>query len=365
MDNTNNQNSTLRQNLVFTNHVAAEVDRYVIETKPASVFVTTDSDVAETVLSVLKAQSETFRTAKVIMFPAGEESKNIETATKIWEELSNGGATRKSLVINLGGGVTTDMGAFAASTYKRGLRFINVPTTLLAAVDASVGGKTGVNFNGLKNEVGMFSEADEVIISTIFFNTLPASQLKSGYAEMLKHALLNSEEELNRLLRIDITEVDPDRLLDILKDNIAVKTKIVTEDPTEKGPRKALNLGHTIGHAFEEMALERKAPVTHGYAVAWGLVTALVLSRMKLGFPSSELQRLSAFIYDLYGAFPVNCDNYPRIIELASHDKKNDTNGVFNFTLLKGVGQPQVNVAVTRDEITAALDIYRDLMKLP
>lgn len=351
--------------IVFTNHVGPEIDRAAGNLRPSSVYVITDSNVNEAVLTVLRKSSETLRNAETICFPAGEEHKNMETVQKIWTLLAEKKATRKSLVINIGGGVITDMGAFAAATYKRGMPFINVPTSLLAAVDASVGGKTGVNFNGLKNEVGVFRNADEVIISTLYFNTLPPSELRSGYAEMIKHAMLDSPEALNRILRTDITADDPDPLLKILEENIKVKQLTVAADPTENGPRKALNLGHTIGHVFEEMALENHTPVPHGYAVAWGLVVALVLSRMKLGFPSEQLQRLSAFIYDLYGAFPVTCDKYPHILELASHDKKNDTAEAFNFTLLKNIGEPVTDVALNSDDLTAALDIYRDLMKLP
>ena len=184
------------------------------------------------------------------------------------------------------------MGSFAAATFKRGIRFINVPTTLLCAVDACVGGKTGINFNGLKNEIGMFRDADLAIISTLYFNTLTSQELLSGYAEMIKHALVSSMEQSSRILSYDVTSYNPDSLLALLEESVGVKQKYVVADHEDRGARRALNFGHTIGHAFESLALERKSPLAHGYAVAFGMVGALVLSRMKLGFPSEILQTM-------------------------------------------------------------------------
>ena len=228
------------------------------------------------------------------------------------------------MVINVGGGVVTDMGGFAAATFKRGIRFINVPTTLLGAVDAAVGGKTGINFNGYKNEVGAFAEAYAVIVSTCYFGTLPADELLSGYAEMLKHGLISNREVYDRLLAYDITDQSQlPALLPLLRESIEVKRAIVREDPTERGIRRALNLGHTAGHSFESAAMESGRPVPHGYAVAWGLVVELILSHLRLGFPSDELHRFAAYIHRHYGARSIDCTANPTLLRFMHHQKKN------------------------------------------
>ena len=249
------------QSLIFTNLVASTLDKTIKELSPNGIFVLVDENTEKYVLPRIKSESVAIATAPVIKIKAGDTNKNIEALAHVWKQLGDSGATRSSLLVNIGGGMVTDLGAFAASTFKRGIRFINIPTTLLAAVDASVGGKTGINFNGLKNEVGTFCEADTVIISTSFFNTLPAEELKSGYAEMLKHALLTSADEFNALTTTDITLLQEDELLDLLRRSVEVKRRIVVEDPHEHGLRRALNLGHTAGHAFETMAMERKKPI--------------------------------------------------------------------------------------------------------
>ena len=242
------------QKILYTNDIARAVVSLVDEMHPASVHIITDTNVQAKVLPSLSL------TYPVIPTPPGDMAKNIDTLSGIWDCLIRGGATRKSVVINIGGGVVTDMGGFAAATFKRGIRFINVPTTLLSAVDAAVGGKTGINFEGYKNEIGAFAPADAVVISTSTFSALPVTELLSGYAEMLKHGLLSSAATYDELLGFDIVNADLDRLLPLLEKSVRVKERIVTEDPTEKGIRRALNLGHTAGHAFESLALERDTP---------------------------------------------------------------------------------------------------------
>lgn len=352
-------------NLVFTNHVAATLDQAVDSFNPSTVHVLVDVNTEAFVLPLLQAESKAVADAKVIRVKAGEMFKNLDSLTSIWKQLGEGEANRKSLLINLGGGVVTDMGAFAAATFKRGIAFINVPTTLLCAVDASVGGKNGINFNGLKNEVGMFRDADLAIISTLYFNTLTSQELLSGYAEMLKHALVASEELTKKMLAYDVTDYNPDSLLKLLEESVAVKQRYVVADHDDRGARRALNLGHTIGHAFESLALERKSPLAHGYAVAFGMVGSLVLSRMKLDFPSELLNQYVAYVRRHYGAFEISCDDYKRLLGFMHHDKKNDRPDRINFTLLKSPGEVEINVPVTDDDITAALDIYRDLLGLP
>lgn len=352
------------QELIFTNDVTSNIDALIEKYNPSKVFVLVDENTNKMVLPQLVAQSMAVANASVITIKAGDINKNIESLMHIWSSLVEGGATRKSMLINLGGGVVTDIGGFVGASFKRGIRFVNIPTTLLSAVDAAVGGKTGINFNGYKNEIGAFCEAEVVIISTRYFSTLSHEELLSGYAEMLKHGLISNAEIYNRLLARDVANIDADSLLQLLQESVMVKKRIVEEDPTEKGIRRALNLGHTAGHAFESLALQRKSPIPHGYAVAWGLVVELVLSHMQLQFPSNELTRLATYIYDNYGAFNVTCDDYPALIEFMRHDKKNDSANEINFTMLKQVGDIHIDCVASEEEIKTALDIYRDFMHI-
>jgi 3-dehydroquinate synthase len=296
--------------------------------------------------------------AQPIVIGATDSNKTIESLAYVWEKLGEGGATRHSLLINIGGGMVTDLGGFAASTFKRGINYINIPTTLLAMVDASVGGKTGINFRGLKNEVGVFSNASTVILDTIFLKTLDTENICSGYAEMLKHGLISNNKMWAELLNFDVEHPDLEKLQAMLADSVAVKQRIVTEDPLEQGIRKALNLGHTIGHAFESFALRHK-PILHGYAVAYGLICELYLSTIKTGFPSDKMRQTVSFIKEHYGKMTITCDDYPTLLELMTHDKKNVA-GVINFTLLGGIGDIRINQTATKEDIYEALDFYRE-----
>ena len=346
------------QTIIFTNEIREAVIKLIDRIKPASVHIITDTNVGRKVLPSLQLDYPT------IVVDAGDESKNLESLSSIWRNLIEQGATRKSLVINIGGGVVTDMGGFAAATFKRGVRFINVPTTLLSAVDAAVGGKTGINFNGLKNEIGAFAKADAVIISTIMFATLPPEEMLSGYAEMLKHGLLSSESDYRELLGFDILNVNLAHLLPLLGKSVKVKEKIVTEDPFEKGIRRALNLGHTAGHAFESLAMRKKRPIPHGYAVAFGILLEMIISHSLENFPSEEIYRYATYLKDNgYGSPEIDCKDYDEIIELMHHDKKNDTQGSINFTLLSAPGTPLIDRTASETEILASLDIFRDIME--
>jgi 3-dehydroquinate synthase len=259
--------------------------------------------------------------------------------------------------------MVTDLGGFAAATFKRGIAYINIPTTLLAMVDASVGGKTGINFNGLKNEIGAFAPAASVLLETEFLRSLDAHNFFSGYAEMLKHGLISTPQHLDELLAFD-TECPDYRLLkEMVGRSVQVKEDIVAQDPQEHGIRKALNLGHTIGHAFESLALAENRPVLHGYAVAWGLVCELYLSHLKTGFPKERMRQVVQFVRQNYGAFSFTCKQYDRLYELMLHDKKN-TAGIINFTLLKDVGDICLNQTADKDTIFETLDFYRECMGL-
>ena len=254
--------------------------------------------------------------------------------------------------------MVTDLGGFAASTFKRGINYINIPTTLLSMVDASVGGKTGINFRGLKNEIGVFSNASTVILDTTFLKTLDAENICSGYAEMLKHGLISNKKMWAELINFDLAQPDLQQLQTMVADSVAVKQRIVTEDPLEQGIRKALNLGHTVGHAFESFALKH-SPILHGYAVAYGLISELYLSTVKTGFPSDKMHQTVSFIKEHYGKMAITCDDYPTLLELMTHDKKNVA-GTINFTLLGGIGDIRINQTATKEDIYEALDFYRE-----
>ena len=346
-----------RQKVVIAEQLDKSLSEAVEACEHDRVFVLADETTERCCLPVVEG-FDVLRDARRIIIGATDTHKTLQSLAHVWEELGNGGATRHTLLINIGGGMVTDLGGFAASTFKRGINYINIPTTLLSMVDASVGGKTGINFNGLKNEIGVFNNASTVILDTQFLKTLDAENICSGYAEMLKHGLISNEQMWAELLRFDLEHPDLQQLRGMVADSVAVKERIVTEDPTEKGIRKALNLGHTVGHAFESLALTRK-PVLHGYAVAWGLICELYLSTLKTGFPTDKMRQTVTFIKEHYGKMPVTCDDYPTLLELMTHDKKNVA-GTINFTLLGGIGDIRINQTATKEEICEALDFYRE-----
>lgn len=354
----------MSQKLIFTDRPGAELQQLIGEYSPSGdICVITDSNAGDLALPRLRQECPTLAGCQPITIEAGDDHKDIASLASIWQALTDRGATRHSLVINLGGGMITDLGGMAAATFKRGVRFINIPTTLLGAVDAAVGGKTGINFAGLKNEVGVFREADAVIISAIWFDTLPRPELLSGYGEVIKHALLSGQAELSEVLCFDPV-TNPSAMLPLLQRSVSVKRRIVEEDPCEKGLRKALNLGHTAAHAFEALGFSRGTAVPHGHAVAWGLVTDLILSHMLLGFPSDTLHQVAQFISEHYPAPAIGCRDYDTLIDYMHHDKKNTSSDAVNFTLLHEPGRPEIDHIVDAQHIKAALDITRDLLHI-
>ena len=344
-----------KQKVIISNNLEQVLSEAILACKADRTFILTDETTHRLCLPLVKDYS-CLQGAEEIFIAAGDVNKSLDAISHVWSSLQRGGASRHSLMVNLGGGMVTDLGGFAASTFKRGIHFINIPTTLLAMVDASVGGKTGINFGGLKNEIGVFNNADCVILDTNFLKTLDTENLLSGYAEMLKHGLISTEKHWAELLNFDLEDLE--KLGAIVGESVEVKQRIVTEDPTEKGIRKALNLGHTVGHAFESLALQRQ-PVLHGYAVAWGLVCELYLSVAKTGFPVDKMRQTVKFIFDNYGRMPITCDDYPTLLELMTHDKKNVA-GQINFTLLGGIGDIRINQTATKEEIEEALDFFRE-----
>ena len=344
-----------RQKVVISKDLQKALSEAIAECKHDKLFVLVDETTKQLCLPLI-AGFGCMQEAQCIVIGATDTHKTLDTLSHVWAELQRMGATRHSLLINLGGGMVTDLGGFAASTFKRGLAYINIPTTLLSMVDASVGGKTGINFGGLKNEIGVFNNANCVILDTTFLRTMDTENLLSGYAEMLKHGLISNEQTWAELLNLDLNDLD--KLGDLVEKSVAVKQRIVIEDPTEHGIRKALNLGHTVGHAFESLALERK-PVLHGYAVAYGLVVELYLCCVKTGFPQDKMRQTVGLIKENYGKMPITCDDYPKLIELMHHDKKNVGTDI-NFTLLGGIGDIRINQTATEEEIKEALDFYQE-----
>ena len=365
----------MAQKVIFSEQLERTLETAIGKCHPDRLFVLTDDNTRRLCWPVVKDYG-CLAAAQPITIPAGDEHKNLTSLSHVWEQLQQGGATRHSLMVCLGGGMVTDLGGFAASTFKRGIAFINIPTTLLAMVDASVGGKTGINFCGLKNEVGVFSEAQAVIICTRFLQTLDMQNVLSGYAEMLKHGLICNKEHWAELLRFPIENLNREEVQDssdgqdpsgglasLLARSVAVKERIVEADPHEQGLRKALNLGHTIGHAIEEWSFTptpNHSPLLHGYAVAYGLVGELYLSAVKCHFPTDRLRQTVQFVREHYGTPAITCNDYPALLRLMTHDKKN-TAGTINFTLLSDIGELQLNQSATDEEICEALDFLREM----
>jgi 3-dehydroquinate synthase len=324
------------------------------------VFVLTDTNTRDNCLPLLAA-AITAGEPVHITIEAGDTHKDIRQVSMIWDVLSKNGASRNSLLINIGGGMVTDLGGFAGATFKRGLHNLNIPTTLMASVDAAVGGKTGINFNGLKNEIGSFYQPDCVIIDCTFLKTLDRDNLLSGYAEMIKHGLISDQKSFDDVLAFDIGQKDivTGTLNNLIAVSVGIKERIVTEDPKETGIRKALNFGHTTGHALESLSFSRNHPILHGHAVAAGIVSELYLSHKKCGMPIKIIRQVINFIKENYPAFVYSCSDYETIYEFMTHDKKNDGGHIY-FTLLRDIGDIHINQEIKKELVFDSLDFYRE-----
>lgn len=349
-----------KQKVIICQNLNEDLDTAIQNCTHDKLFILVDKHTRELCLPLISG-FDCLKNAHIITIDPEDIHKNLETLAYVWKELGDQGATRHSLMINLGGGMVTDLGGFAASTFKRGFQYINIPTTLLAMVDASVGGKTGINFNGLKNEIGVFSPAEYVLIDTEFLKSLDSHNLLSGYAEMLKHGIINTTEHWVELLNFDLNQIDYKALQQLVAHSVSIKEDIVEKDPFEKNIRKALNLGHTVGHAFESLALENNRPVLHGYAVAWGIICELYFSFIKVGFPKDKLRQTIQFIKENYGVLTFDCKQYDRLYEFMTHDKKNSA-GIINFTLMGEIGDIRINQSANKEEILEILDFYRETM---
>tara|TARA_B110000305_G_scaffold228966_1_gene279394 strand:+ start:2588 stop:3655 length:1068 start_codon:yes stop_codon:yes gene_type:complete len=342
----------------FKEKAYKELNSYLKENSPTKLFILVDENTNDNCYPVFIKQLETSAEIEVIEIESGEENKTIETCIGLWNVLTELGADRKSLLINLGGGVITDMGGFVASTFKRGVKFINIPTTLLSMVDASVGGKTGVDLGVLKNQVGVFSNPEMIVIDPHYLSTLIEREMVSGMAEVIKYGLTYDVKLWDAVKKN--TDFDFERLDDIIFRSVEIKNEVVKEDPKEQGIRKILNYGHTLGHAIESYHLDssQKENLTHGEAIAIGMITEAYISHKLLEFPKETLEDIKKSLKSLYGPVILDKQDYAPILDLLKHDKKN-TGGNVNFVLLNDLENFKLNCLVPEQLLIESLDYYQ------
>lgn len=354
-------NLSSKQAPVFYSEDAyAQLNHFIAESNYSLLFILVDSNTNNFCLARFLGRLHSDKITEIIEMDPGEENKNIETCTGIWNVLSELGADRKSIIINLGGGVVTDLGGFVAATFKRGIDFVNVPTTLLSMVDASVGGKTGVDLGNLKNQVGLIIQPEMILIDPSYLESLPAIEMRSGLAEILKHGLIADKkywEKASELHKLSLDDLEP-----LIAESIAIKTRIVEKDPEEENLRKTLNFGHTLGHAIESyfLASSEKEKLLHGEAIAIGMIMALYASCKIICFSENELQETSKKIIEHFPKLVITASEFEEIIQLLKFDKKN-SHGNINFVLLKAIGEPEIDCTVPKDVLIEALNFYSNL----
>ncbi|SIQ82197.1 3-dehydroquinate synthase [Chryseobacterium sp. RU37D] len=324
----------------------------------SKIFILVDENTHEYCLPIFLGNMETDLGFEILEIEAGEEMKNIQTANQLWEILTEMQADRKALIINLGGGVITDMGGFVASTYKRGIRFINIPTTLLSMCDASIGGKTGIDLMHYKNMVGTFSFPEQVFIYPKFLETLPFKQLRSGFAEMMKHGLIADKHHWENLVQIN--KLDVEGVVPHIQASIDIKQDVVEKDFHEKNIRKTLNFGHTIGHAIESLYLDQGNPILHGEAVAMGMITEAHLAFLEGLISEEDAVLIIESLQKYYPYLDISDFKDDDIFSLLVNDKKN-TDSRINFSLLSGIGSCAFDHRCSQKNIKASLDFYRKL----
>jgi 3-dehydroquinate synthase len=344
-------------NIHFEDKNYKSLNDYLSKTEYSSIFILVDEHTKNKCLPVFLTKISRNLDYQIITIASGENNKTLATCSNVWQELTNLKADRKSILINLGGGMLTDLGGFVAATFKRGIRFINVSTTLLGMVDASVGGKTGVDFNHLKNQIGLFANPELVIIDLGYLKTLPKRELHSGMAEIIKYALTYDEKLWNSIKKD--TNLNQENLKNWICRSIEIKSEIVLKDPKEQNLRKILNYGHTIGHAVESYFLNShsKKSLIHGEAIAIGLICETYISYKQLDFPEKELIALKKIIFSLFKRENIQESDYQMFFELMKHDKKN-INGIVLFTLIENIAKHKINSKVDNDLIIAALNFY-------
>ena len=341
--------------VIFSADIKNSISEILSEVSFSRLVVLTDLNTQRHCLSIVQ---EILPASTVfISVAAGEIHKNLDTCSLIWSRMTEEALDRKALMINLGGGVIGDMGGFCASIYKRGIRFINCPTTLLSQVDASVGGKLGIDFKGLKNHLGVFNEPETVVIAPEFLKTLPQAELRSGYAEIIKHGLIRDKDYFQKLHTQYWENQDWESLI---RHSVGIKKAVVEADPKENGLRKILNFGHTIGHAFESYFLDTKNHLLHGEAIALGMIAEGFLSFEKVGFSFEEFEELTQFLLQVYGKVDFSLHELDPILDLCTQDKKNE-GSVILFSLLESIGNCTYNIPVTREEIKHAIQYYHQI----
>lgn len=347
--------------LVYLNENAWKIlELNIQQLEPSSIFVIVDENTEFHCLPYFSERFKSISNFSVVRINSGESHKNITTCLLVWQELSNLGADRSSLIINLGGGVVTDLGGFVASTFKRGVSFINIPTSLLAMVDASIGGKTGVDLGHIKNQIGTVQLPEMVLIDTVFLESLPAPQLLSGMAEMIKHGLIQDESCWKQIKSMDPTNKSEFQRL--IWESIEIKNKVVLEDPLEKGRRKVLNFGHTLGHAIESHFLNKKEgpSLLHGEAIAIGIILAAFLSHKILGLEKEKLSDISQHILSLFPKQSFTEDDIEQIQNLTIYDKKN-RNGKVLFVLMEDFGKFITDCTADNKLIISSFEYYKSL----
>ncbi len=341
----------------YTIHVGSELQVIQSYLESASkVVVLVDENTAAHCLPLLDPYLDPSRL--VIRIPSGERHKTIDTCQHIWDQLFELKADRKSLMINLGGGVIGDMGGFAASTFMRGMDFVQVPTTLLAQVDASIGGKIGIDFRDIKNAVGLFCNPRAVLIDPRFLRTLPHREVRSGFAEIIKHGLIKDNALWRRI--VDIKDLAPVDWADLILPALAIKRQVVEQDPLEKGHRKTLNFGHTIGHAIESVMLHGEQPLLHGEAIAIGMIAESYLSSTLGSLPPAQLTSISEYILSIFPKAPIDLSLFADIMQKMRLDKKNEADSI-NFTFLDRIGHAIINQRASDEAIRAAIQHYQNL----
>lgn len=347
---------TAYSNIIISTDIKSIVNNFLNESDYSNFFILVDENTKKHCLPELQ-NNEIIADAKIIEIKSGESNKSIKTISKIWEFLTQNNADRSSLLINLGGGIIGDMGGFAASTFKRGIDFVNIPTTLLSQVDASVGGKTGINFANLKNEIGVFSHPKYVFIDSTFLKTLDKRNIFSGWAEMIKHTLIFNQSDYEHLTQHKIPNINYKTLNQLIAKSVSIKNHFVESDPFEKGIRKALNFGHTFGHAFESFYMGQKDFLLHGEAVALGMLCEIFLSHKLCNFPSEKMSQIVTYILNSYQKSNIKENDFDKIIQLMGHDKKNKGYDI-NFTLLEDFGKIKINQNCSTKIIIETLKWY-------
>ena len=344
--------------VIFNEEGYKELNKLISKNNYSTLFIIVDSITNEVCLPKLLPLIETESPIEIIEFEAGENNKNIDTCIQIWNVLTELGADRKSLIINLGGGVVSDLGGFIASTFKRGIDFINIPTTLLAMVDASIGGKTGIDLGSLKNQIGIINNPKLVVIDSEYLVTLPQMEMRSGLAEILKHGLIFDASYWKQFL--DLSQLDFADFDSIIYNSIKIKNEIVMQDPNEKGIRKALNFGHTLGHAIESYFLENPTinNLLHGEAIAIGMILESYISMIKKLISKEEYLEIKSTIKSIFELVNFDKSDIQSILDLLIHDKKNE-NGKIKFVLLDGIGKFTINQEIENELITSSFEDYK------